>query len=127
MTAVLALSAVLASQEARSRTSWVATVSSDSMMVQGSEEAGARVARELGAVGYGPDRWAYGPDGSWGYGIVLPLPAPFADPVPRAPLLSKVGLVARDTATPCPDATSSLLVHARTGSGSGHTDGSTLL
>jgi putative ABC transport system permease protein len=81
--ATIALSAVLASQEARSQSFWRPTVASDSLMIQGNEAAGARVAQELGAIGHGPDRWAHGPDGSWDYEIVMPLlhPNPAADTV----------------------------------------------
>ena len=35
--------------------------------------AGARVAQEMGAIGYGPDRWASGPDSAWAYEVAVPL------------------------------------------------------
>ncbi len=73
--AAIALAAVLASQQAHSMTFWRPQVSSDSMEIRGlvPETAGGRVARELGATGYGPDRSADGPDGAWNYEVVMPL------------------------------------------------------
>ncbi len=73
--ATIALAAVLASQEARTRAFWQPSVSSDTLEIasRAPDVAGARVARELGAVGSGSDRWASGPDGAWAYSIALPL------------------------------------------------------
>lgn len=76
--ATVALAAVIASSQARSESLWRPEVASDSLMIRGSqpETAGAAVARELGAIGYGPDRSAETPDGDGYYELVMPLAHP---------------------------------------------------
>lgn len=79
--ATVALAAVIASNQARVEAMWRPEMAADSLIVRGSapETAGAAVAKELGAVGYGPDRWAWSADGTTYYELVMPL----ADPRPE--------------------------------------------
>ncbi|MBX3031366.1 MAG: FtsX-like permease family protein [Chloroflexi bacterium] len=76
--ATIALAAVLASQEAQRIEWWRPEVASDSMMIRGRtpETAAARVAQEMGAVGWGPDRWAEATDGTSSYQLLMPLRDP---------------------------------------------------
>jgi putative ABC transport system permease protein len=76
--ATIALAAILASAQAQTMLFWQPAIASDSLVVHGeaSERAGARIAQELNAVGAGPDRTAFGPDGTWYYTLDMPLLRP---------------------------------------------------